>query len=55
MIGGIGAGVFEGYGETRRLAPVFDVITAPTADRTNRYEAAYHRFLDLYPRLKSWF
>jgi len=55
MIGGIGAGVFKGYEETRRLAPVFDVITAPTADRTERYEAAYHRFLDLYPRLKSWF
>jgi xylulokinase len=55
MIGGIGAGVFKGYEETRGLAPVFDVITAPTADRTDRYEAAYHRFLDLYPRLKSWF
>src|ERR1700730_3220754 len=55
MIGGIGAGVFTGYEETRRLAPVFDVITVPTADRTDRYEAAYHRFLDLYPRLKSWF
>ena len=29
MIGGIGAGVFKGYEETRRLAPVFDVITTP--------------------------
>jgi xylulokinase len=55
MLGGIGAGVFKGYEETRSLAPVFDVITAPTSNRTDRYEVAYRRFLDLYPRLKSWF
>ncbi len=55
MIGGIGSGLFKGYEETRRLAPVFDVITSPIADRVDRYEAAYRRFLDLYPRLKSWF
>ena len=55
MIGGIGSGVFKDYAEARSLAPVFDVITAPTADRVVRYEIAYRRFLDLYPRLKSWF
>ena len=55
MLGGIGAGVFKGYEDVRRLAPVFDVVTAPTADRAARYEAAYRRFLDLYPRLKSWY
>ena len=55
MLGGIGAGVFKGYEDVRRLAPVFDVVTAPNPDRTDRYEAAYRRFLDLYPRLKSWF
>jgi xylulokinase len=55
MIGGIGAGVFKGYEETRSLAPVFDVVTAPAADQAERYEIAYRRFLDLYPRLKSWF
>jgi xylulokinase len=55
MIGGIGAGVFKGYEETRRLAPVFDVITTPAVDRADQYETAYRRFLDLYPRLKSWF
>jgi xylulokinase len=55
MLGGIGAGVFKGYEETRSLAPVFDVITAPTSNRADRYEVAYRRFLDLYPRLKSWF
>jgi xylulokinase len=55
MIGGIGAGIFKGYDEIRSLTPVFDVITAPQADRRDRYEVAYRRFLDLYPRLKSWF
>ena len=55
MIGGIGAGIFKGYDEVRSLAPVFDVITAPQADRRDQYEVAYRRFLDLYPRLKSWF
>ncbi|MBV8142051.1 MAG: xylulokinase [Verrucomicrobia bacterium] len=55
MIGGIGGGVFKGYEEARTLAPVFDVTTAPNPDRVDQYEAAYRRFLDLYPRLKSWF
>lgn len=55
MMGGIGAGIFKGYDEVRNLAPVFDVITAPQADRKDQYEVAYRRFLDLYPRLKSWF
>src|SRR3984885_3109052 len=55
MIGGIGAGIFNGYDEVRSLAPVFDVITAPQADRRDQYEVAYRRYLDLYPRLKSWF
>jgi xylulokinase len=55
MLGGIGAGVFKDYDDVRKLAPVFDVVTAPTPDRTDRYEIAYRRFLDLYPRLRSWF
>jgi xylulokinase len=55
MMGGIGAGVFQDYDETRSLAPVFDAVTAPAADRAEQYEAAYQRFLGLYPRLKSWF
>ena len=55
MIGGIGAGVFKDYEDTRRLAPAFDVVTGPTPDRVDKYEAAYRRFLDLYPRLKTWF
>jgi xylulokinase len=55
IIGGIGAGLFNGYEEARSLAPVFDVITVPNADRVAQYEAAYHRFLELYPRLRSWF
>jgi xylulokinase len=55
IIGGIGAGVLQGYEEARSLAPIFDVVTAPNRDRADQYEAAYRRFLDLYPRLKSWF
>ena len=55
MIGGIGAGIFKGYDEVRSLTPVFDVITAPQTDRRDQYEVAYRRYLDLYPRLKSWF
>ena len=55
MMGGIGAGIFKGYEEARNLAPIFDVITVPTPDRADQYETAYRRFLDLYPRLKSWF
>jgi xylulokinase len=55
MIGGIGAGVFQGYEEARSLAPIFDVITGPATDRVDRYEVGYRRFLDLYPRLESWF
>jgi xylulokinase len=55
MLGGIGAGVFKGYDDVRKLAPVFDVVTTPTSDRTHRYEIAYRRFLDLYPRLCPWF
>jgi xylulokinase len=55
MIGGIGASIFKGYDDVRSLAPVFDVITAPQAERRDQYEVAYRRFLDLYPRLKSWF
>jgi xylulokinase len=55
MIGGIGAGIFSSYDDARKLAPVFDVVTAPAAERAQQYEAAYRRYLDLYPRLKSWF
>ncbi len=55
MIGGIGAGIFKNYDDVRRLAPVFDVVTTPSAERADQYEAGYHRYLDLYPRLKTWF
>jgi xylulokinase len=55
MLGGIGAGVFKDYDDVRMLAPVFDVVTAPNKDRTERYDIAYRRFLDLYPRLRDWF
>jgi sugar (pentulose or hexulose) kinase len=54
-MGGIGAGIFKDYEEARTLAPTFDVITAPAEEHAQQYESAYHRYLDLYPRLKSWF
>ena len=47
--------VFSSYDDARKLAPVFDVVTTPAPERAQQYEAAYRRYLDLYPRLKSWF
>lgn len=55
MIAGIGSGVFEGYEETQRLAPTFDVVTTPALDRAELYEMHYKRFVELYPKLKTWF
>ena len=55
IMGGIGAGIFKDYEEARKLAPTFDVITTPATDNVQRYESAYRRYVDLYPRLKSWF
>ncbi len=55
MIGGISAGIFKDYDDTRKLAPVFDFVTAPSVERAEPYEVAYRRYLDLYPSLKSWF
>jgi xylulokinase len=53
LLAGIGAEIYKGYEDTRRLAPVFDAVTEPAGEQ--RYEESYGRFLDLYPRLKSWF
>ena len=55
MIAGIGAGVFKGYEETRRLAPAFDAVTSPDPDRAGLYDLHYKHFAELYPRLKDWF
>jgi hypothetical protein len=30
-------------------------MTAPDPQNAEVYESLYRRFLDLYPRLKSWF
>lgn len=54
MIAGIGAGVFDGYQDARKLAPVFNLVTEPHQDTSALYEYHYRSFLDLYPRLKSW-
>ncbi len=55
LIGGIGAGLLKDYEDTRRFAPRFSAVTAPEAEQSSLYETHYSRFLDLYPRLKSWF
>jgi|SRR5271165_4768812 len=54
MIAGIGAGVFDGYQDARKLAPDFNVVTEPNRDTAAIYESHYRSFLELYPRLKSW-
>jgi xylulokinase len=55
LIAGIGVGVIEGYNEAQRFAPTFDKLTGPNPEKAKLYESHYRRFLDLYPRLKSWF
>jgi xylulokinase len=54
MIAGIGAGVFNGYYDVQKLAPVFSVVTEPNRDTAALYESQYRSFLEIYPRLKSW-
>jgi xylulokinase len=55
MIAGIGAGVFKGYEEARKLAPVFTAVTEPKPSASALYESHYGRFVDAYPRLRGWF
>ncbi len=55
MIAGIGIGTIDGYGAAQQFAPTFDTLTAPNPQNAELYETRYRRFLDLYPRLKSWF
>ncbi|MBV9672383.1 MAG: xylulokinase [Verrucomicrobia bacterium] len=55
MMAGIGAGLFANYDEIRKLAPSFDSITAPDPQGAELYNASYHQFINLYPRLKDWY
>ena len=55
LIAGIGIGAIDGYDGAQSFAPKFDAETAPDPRNAELYEAHYRRFLDLYPRLKSWF
>ena len=55
MIAGIGAGVFKDYEDARKFAPASMVVTEPNPEPSALYEAHYQRFVDAYPRLKSWF
>jgi xylulokinase len=54
MIAGIGGGIFNGYQDTRKLAPIFNVVTEPNRNTAALYESHYRSFLEIYPRLKSW-
>jgi sugar (pentulose or hexulose) kinase len=54
MIAGIGSGVFDGYQDTQKLAPIFNVVTEPNRDTVALYEPHYRSFLEIYPRMKSW-
>jgi len=55
LIAGIGIGAINGYDGAQQFAPTFDALTAPNPQNAELYETHYRRFLDLYPRLKSWF
>ena len=55
LIAGIGIGAINGYNGAQSFAPKFDAETAPNPRNVELYEAHYRRFLDLYPRLQSWF
>jgi xylulokinase len=55
LIAGVGIGAIDGYSGAQQFAPKFDAETAPSSRHAEIYEAHYHRFLDLYPRLQSWF
>ena len=54
MIAGIGSGVFHGYQDAQKLAPIFNVVTEPNRDTVALYEPHYRSFLEIYPRMKSW-
>ena len=54
MIAGIGSGVFHGYQDAQKLAPIFNVVTEPDRDTVALYEPRYRSFLEIYPRMKSW-
>jgi sugar (pentulose or hexulose) kinase len=45
MVAGIGAGVFDGYQDARKLAPVFDVVTETQPLSTNLITEASWKFI----------
>jgi hypothetical protein len=53
MIAGIGSGIFGGYQDTQKLAPIFTVVTEPNRSTAALYESHYRSFLEIYPKLKS--
>ncbi len=53
MIAGIGSGIFDGYQDAQKLAPIFNVVTEPNRNTAAFYEAHYKSYLEFYPKLKS--
>jgi xylulokinase len=53
MIAGIGCGIFDGYHDTQKLAPTFNVMSEPNRNTAALYESHYRSFLKIYPKLKS--
>jgi xylulokinase len=55
FIAGIGTGEFCDFDEVRALAPEFSSATRPRPKISERYEAFYARYRELYPLLKPAF
>ena len=55
MLGGLAAGAIKDLTEAKKWAPKFDQVTTPDPTRAEEYNKIYERFIDIYPRLKSWF
>ena len=49
MIAGIGSGIFDGYQDTQKLAPIFNVVTDPNRNTAALYESHYRSFLEIFP------
>ena len=43
MIAGIGSGVFDGYQDAQKLAPIFNVVTEPNRNTAALYESHYRK------------
>jgi xylulokinase len=55
MIAGTGTGVFKGYEDAGKIAPMFTAVTEPSPKTSFLYLPHYRHFVDAYPRLRGWF